>query len=58
MWLQSITTNEPDDHQVEVAVASLLAALDPEAVAEIHSRGAVAAGALGVQYEEDGGGDG
>ncbi|MCH8130875.1 MAG: DUF1385 domain-containing protein, partial [Acidobacteria bacterium] len=58
MWIQSITTNEPDDHQVEVAVASLLAALDPEAVTEIHSRGAVAAGALAVQYEEDGGGDG
>lgn len=59
MWIQSITTNQPDDHQVEVAVASLLAALDPEAVAEIHSRGAVAAGALAVQFdEEDGGGDG
>ena len=59
MWIQSITTNQPDDHQVEVAVASLLAALGPEAVAEIHSRGAVAAGALAVQLEEeDGGGDG
>ncbi|GMQ86345.1 MAG: DUF1385 domain-containing protein [Acidimicrobiia bacterium] len=58
IWIQSITTNEPDDHQVEVAVASLLAALDGEAVAEIHSRGAVAAGALAAEYEEDGGDDG
>ncbi len=52
IWIQSITTNEPDDHQVEVAVASLLAALDPESVAEVHERGEVAAGALAVEYEE------
>jgi uncharacterized protein YqhQ len=58
MWIQSITTNEPDDPQVEVAVASLLAALDSEAVAEVHERGAVAAGALTVTYDEGGGDDG
>ena len=52
IWIQSITTNEPDDHQVEVAVASLLAALDDEAVAEVHDRGPVTAGALSVTYDE------
>jgi uncharacterized protein YqhQ len=58
MWIQAITTNEPDDHQVEVAVASLLAALDEDSVAEVHERGAVAAGALAVHYEEEAGDDG
>ena len=52
IWIQSITTNEPDDDQVEVAVASLLAALDQESVAEVHERGEVASGALAVEYEE------
>jgi uncharacterized protein YqhQ len=52
IWIQSITTNEPDDDQVEVAVASLLAALDSESVAEVHERGEVASGALAVEYEE------
>jgi uncharacterized protein YqhQ len=52
IWIQSITTNEPGDDQVEVAVASLLAALDPESVAEVHERGEVASGALAVEYEE------
>jgi len=52
MWIQSITTNEPDDNQVEVAVASLLAALDEESVTEVHARGQVAAGALAVEYDE------
>ncbi len=54
MWIQAITTNEPDDRQVEVAIASLLAALDDDAVEEVHDRGAVAAGALAVRYEEEG----
>jgi uncharacterized protein YqhQ len=52
IWIQSITTNEPDDDQVEVAVASLLAALDSESVAEVYERGEVASGALAVEYEE------
>jgi uncharacterized protein YqhQ len=52
IWIQSITTNEPDDRQVEVAVASLLAALDEDSVAEVHDRGQIAAGALAVQYDE------
>jgi uncharacterized protein YqhQ len=51
IWIQAITTNEPDDRQVEVAVASLLAALDEESVAAVHERGPVAAGALEVTYD-------
>ena len=38
MWVQSITTGEPDDTQVEVAVASLLAALEPDQVADLVRR--------------------
>ena len=58
IWIQSITTNQPDDHQVEVAVASLLAALDEDLVAEVHERGPVASGALAVTYDDDGTDDG
>ena len=46
MWLQKLTTGEPDDDQVEVAVASLLAALDSESVEEVRSRGDIAPGAI------------
>ncbi len=46
IWIQAITTKEPTDDQVEVAIASLLAALDTEEVDDVKSRGAVAAGAL------------
>ena len=46
LWLQKLTTGEPDDDQVEVAVASLLAALDDESVQEVRDRGEIVAGAL------------
>lgn len=46
LWLQKLTTGEPDDDQVEVAVASLLAALDDESVEEVRERGEIVAGAL------------
>lgn len=42
MWLQRLTTGEPDGDQVVVAVASLLTALDDESVAEVMGRGEVA----------------
>ncbi|MEN8114859.1 MAG: DUF1385 domain-containing protein [Actinomycetota bacterium] len=58
MWIQSITTKEPSDDQVEVAVASLLAALDDDAVAEVKQRGPVVAAALGAEYHVDGPDDG
>jgi uncharacterized protein YqhQ len=51
IWIQSITTKEPSDDQVEVAIASLLTALEPEEVDEVNERGPVAAGALGVVYD-------
>jgi uncharacterized protein YqhQ len=58
MWIQSITTKEPDDDQVEVAVASLLAALDNDAVNEVKQRGPVVAAALAAEYDLDDSDDG
>ena len=51
MWIQAITTKEPTDDMVEVAVASLLAALQPDALNEVESRGPIVAGALVVEYD-------
>jgi uncharacterized protein YqhQ len=50
IWIQGITTKEPSDDQVEVAIASLLTALEPDEVEEVHERGPVAPGALVVVY--------
>jgi uncharacterized protein YqhQ len=46
IWLQAITTKEPDDPMVEVAVTSLLAALTEDQATDVRSRGPVASGAL------------
>jgi uncharacterized protein YqhQ len=46
IWLQRLTTREPTDDQVEVAIASLLAALDDEERADVEGRGPIAPGAL------------
>ena len=46
IWLQSITTREPEDDQVEVAITSLLAALDDSERAEVEARGPIAEAAL------------
>ncbi len=51
MWIQAITTKEPEDDMVEVAVASLLAALEPDAVEEVKERGEVAPAALAAEYD-------
>ncbi|MCL1592900.1 MAG: DUF1385 domain-containing protein [Actinomycetia bacterium] len=51
IWIQSITTKEPSDDQVEVAVASLLAALESEDVEEVKTRGAIAPGALAAEFD-------
>lgn len=51
IWIQGITTKEPSDDQVEVAVASLLGALAPDDVDEVKSRGAVVPAALTVEYD-------
>lgn len=50
MWVQAITTSEPDDQQVEVAIASLLAALTDEQRTEVVGRGDVAPGALAAEF--------
>jgi uncharacterized protein YqhQ len=57
IWIQGITTKEPSEDQVEVAIASLLTALEPDDVEEVHERGPVAPGALDVVYDA-GGSDG
>jgi uncharacterized protein YqhQ len=41
MWLQSLTTREPEGDMVEVAIASLLSALTPEQVDEVRARGEI-----------------
>ena len=51
IWLQSVTTKEPTDDMVEVAIASLLAALDDEQVSEVEARGPIAAGALAAEVD-------
>ncbi len=53
IWIQSITTKEPSDDQVEVAVTSLLAALGEDAVEEVKRRGPVVAAALVAEYDVD-----
>jgi uncharacterized protein YqhQ len=50
IWIQSITTKEPSDDQVEVAVASLLAALEPAEVELVKERGAVVPAALAAEF--------
>ena len=51
IWIQAITTKEPSDDQVEVAVASLLAALEPSEVDDVKSRGAVVPAALAAEFD-------
>ncbi|HSF86873.1 MAG TPA: DUF1385 domain-containing protein [Acidimicrobiia bacterium] len=53
MWLQAITTRQPDSGQIEVAVASLLAALTEEERHDVDERGPVVAGALEVEYSPE-----
>jgi uncharacterized protein YqhQ len=49
IWLQRLTTREPSDDQVEVAVAALLAALDRDERAALEERGPIVPGALGYE---------
>jgi uncharacterized protein YqhQ len=51
IWLQRITTKEPSDDMVEVAVASLLAALTDEEVVAVEERGPIVAAALAAERE-------
>ena len=49
IWLQRLTTREPSDDQVEVAIASLMAALTEEERTAVSDRGPIAPGALQVE---------
>lgn len=51
IWIQAITTKEPSDDQVEVAVASLLGALDSSEVEAVKTRGPVVPAALTVEFD-------
>ena len=54
IWLQAVTTKEPDDRQVEVAIASLLAALDDDERSEVEARGPIPQAALDVVVDVEG----
>ncbi|MPZ53424.1 MAG: DUF1385 domain-containing protein [Acidimicrobiia bacterium] len=41
LWLQRLTTGVPEDDQIEVAITSLLSALEDEQVAELEVRGSI-----------------
>jgi uncharacterized protein YqhQ len=49
IWLQKLTTAVPSEDQIEVAISSLMVALDDEQFADVTSRGGVPAVALGVR---------
>jgi uncharacterized protein YqhQ len=50
IWLQALTTRQPEDDQVAVAVTSLLASLDAAEREGVESRGPVMAAALEAEY--------
>jgi uncharacterized protein YqhQ len=58
IWLQRITTSEPEEDMVPVAVTSLLAALSEEELAEVQQRGPLADGALAPAMAARGASDG
>jgi uncharacterized protein YqhQ len=49
LWLQRLTTGPPDEDQIEVAIASLITALDEETVSEVLDRGGVPSSAMEVR---------
>ncbi|MGH8958955.1 MAG: DUF1385 domain-containing protein [Acidimicrobiia bacterium] len=49
LWLQRLTTGPPDEDQIEVAIASLITALDEETLSEVLGRGGVPSSALEVR---------
>ena len=53
IWLQSITTQEPEDAMVEVAIVSLLAALDDDERAVVTARGSIPEAVVGAEYNLD-----
>ena len=49
IWLQKLTTAVPDESQIEVAVSSLMVALDAESALEVVNRGGVPNVAIAVR---------
>jgi uncharacterized protein YqhQ len=49
IWLQKLTTRVPDDSQIEVAISSLVVALNDEILEEVIERGNVPESALAVR---------
>jgi uncharacterized protein YqhQ len=49
VWLQKLTTRVPDESQIEVAISSLVVALDDEMVDDVIGRGGVPESALVVR---------
>jgi uncharacterized protein YqhQ len=51
LWLQKLTTRVPVDDQIEVAIASLVVALDEDAFAEATDRGGIPEAAIEARRE-------
>lgn len=49
IWLQKLTTSVPDESQIEVAISSLVVALDEDALSEVVQRGEVPPVALAAR---------
>jgi uncharacterized protein YqhQ len=49
IWLQKLTTRVPDESQIEVAISSLVVALDEETLVEVTGRGGIPEVALAVR---------
>ena len=49
IWLQKLTTRVPDESQIEVAISSLVVALDDETLQEVTARGGLPEFALAVR---------
>ncbi len=51
IWLQKLTTAVPDESQIEVAISSLMVALDTESALEVVDRGGVPAVAMSARND-------
>ncbi|HEY6627797.1 MAG TPA: DUF1385 domain-containing protein [Acidimicrobiia bacterium] len=49
IWLQKLTTRVPDESQIEVAISSLVVALDDATLEEVTARGGIPESALAVR---------
>lgn len=49
IWLQKLTTSVPDESQIEVAISSLMVALDDETAREVVARGGVPPAAMAAR---------